>query len=183
MEGRRAYISKDGNGRVKLEYGQNGELRAKLWETKGSKTLETLFDSDGSILVQKVLALNGSELTPIIDHTAKEERIIEMEERAYEHVKLNRPCPKCGRQGLSRHADAFANRGEVPIMPLYHCGNCNTTSYHMTEMYLKYLVDNNRELFDGAEIKEYESNKEAFMAELRGYIIRIFASKKIMCIK
>jgi len=180
--GGQAYISRDGNGRVKLEYSKENGQFAKLWETREGRTLETLFDSNGSILMQRMIEAGQSEMQQIVDQALRDEQLEAAQEKAYEHVKLKKPCPKCGDSSLARYADIFASMREVPIMPLYRCSSCKTTSYNMTDTYLQYLVENSRELFDGAEIKEFENNKEAFMAELRGYIIRIFASKRVMCI-
>ncbi|MFI5412862.1 MAG: hypothetical protein ACHQX1_03140 [Candidatus Micrarchaeales archaeon] len=183
MEGRRAYISKDGNGRTKLEYAQNDEERIMLWEKKDMQALETLFDGEGAILLQKMIPLGELQLERIIDDTIKREKIAELEERPYSDVRLSKKCPKCGESGLLRHVEAFTSKDEVPIMPLYHCKNCKTSSYYMTDSYLEYLVHTNRELFETVDIKEFENNKSVFMTELKGYVIRIFASKKIMCIK
>jgi hypothetical protein len=68
-------------------------------------------------------------------------------------------------------------------MPLYSCTGCSTKSYYLTRDYLEYLVDNNNSMFEAAELSELSKDKNAFMSELEAYIIRIFASKKIMCIK
>jgi len=178
-----AYISRDGRGKVKLEYSCNGEQLVRLWENRGDNTLETLFDSSGSILMQRVAELKKEELDSKVSETISAEKITKTVELEYMPILLDRPCPKCGAQFIPRYAEVFASREEVPIMPLYWCKECRTTSYRLTDSYLEYLVENNWALFDGMEKKELEADRDKFMSELKSYIIRIFASKKIMCIK
>jgi hypothetical protein len=113
----------------------------------------------------------------------KEAHIVQTKEAEYTPVKFNKPCPKCSEYKLSRYVEAFASKQQVPVMPIYHCSNCKQQSYYLTKHYLEYLVDNNPELFSEAELAELKADKTKFLAELEGYIIRIFASKKVMCIK
>lgn len=183
MDGRVAFVSRDAKGKVKLEYTHNGEQRIRLWELHNGATLETTFDSNGSILGQRVMKLDADSLNGKVNEALLEAQISSTMEKPFSDVKFSKPCPKCGEYALSRYAEAFASKSEVPIMPLYHCSNCKAQSYHMTSHYLEYLVDNNKALFSDAEISEMEKDKSAFMGELKGYIISIFASKKIMNIK
>ena len=175
-------MSKDDKGHIKLEYTHNGKQRIMLWETRDASTLETLFDADGSILMQKMANSDKDALARKIANVLKEANVSGTKETAYSDVRFNRPCPKCGERKLLRYVEAFSSKREVSIMPLYHCQNCSTKSYHLTDDYLGYLVDNNTEHFGESELLEMKKNREAFLAELKGYIIRIFASKKIMCI-
>jgi hypothetical protein len=178
-----AYVSKDGTGHIKLEYKQNGRQMVKLWEARGTGILETTFDDDGQVLLQKLIKSGGNELDQLVISSLKEANVSETRETAYTNVKFGKPCPKCGKQDLLRYAEAFSTQSEIPVIPMYYCKNCSTKSYHLTNDYLEYLVENNAALFEEAELSEMKSDKKAFMTEIRGYIIRIFASKKIMCIE
>lgn len=184
MEDQVAFVSRDGKSRIKLEYVEQGEKRIRLWEAKHNKALETLFDENGYILVQKLLDVdNELALNKRVADALREARISGTKETQYTEVKFSKPCPNCNENKLSRYVEAFASKNEVPIMPIYQCSSCKTKSYYLTSNYLEYLVDNNKELFNEAELSELNKDKSAFMGELKGYIIRIFASKKIMCIK
>jgi len=178
-----AYLSKDDKGHVKLEYTSGGKTVARIWETRDRGTLEIMFGEDGSILFQKMSRFNGDELNQRIADAMSEAGISQTEQAEYSDVKLNKPCPKCSEQNLQRYTEAFFSKNEVPIMPLYHCPGCSTKSYHLTEDYLGYLVDANMEKFTGEELKQMGLDRNAFMSELKAYIIRIFASKRIMCIE
>ncbi|MDE1868785.1 MAG: hypothetical protein KGH60_02355 [Candidatus Micrarchaeota archaeon] len=177
-----AYISK-GKSAVKLEYHENGAKITKLWEQRGDHTLETTFNGDGAILVQELTKLDHKDVLQRVDIILKNAGIISAKEVQYEDVKLNKQCPKCSASGLSRHVEAFSTRQEIPVMPLYHCKGCGSQSYYLTDSYLEHLVVNNKGMFDVKELSELDANKQAFMDELKAYIIRIFASKRIMCIK
>ena len=97
----------------------------------------------------------------------------------YETVYLKKSCPKCGNTSLNRYFDGK----NVPIVPVYRCMNCSSNSIFITDEYLSKLVKNNGNLFDKKEIEELSKNNDYFMSELKEYIIRIFASKKILSIK
>lgn len=172
----------EGNNKIKIEYAHGTEKRVVLWETGSNGILETMFDGNGYILLQRVAKLDGNALNARVSEVLKNANISETIERPYKNVEFPKPCPKCGKHGLSRYVEAFASKGEAPVMPLYYCSSCRTKSYYLTESYLDYLVENNLEMFNEKEIKEMKEDKTAFVEELRGYIIRIFASKKIMCI-
>jgi hypothetical protein len=178
-----AYVSKDGNGKMKIEYLHKSEKRVMLWEAKGNSAIETTFDNNGAILMQRLVKLDQEPLDSRAINALKSEGISKTEEKEYWDIKFDKPCPKCTERKLQRYVEAFSGNNEMPIMPLYHCPNCGTKSYYLTDQYLEYLVDSNAELFNDEEVSEKEANKRAFMDELKGYIIRIFASKKIMCIE
>lgn len=183
MEQYTAFVSNDGNKRVKLEYVRQGEQLVRLWELHKDKALETTFDNNGAILNQIVLKPDTELLNHRLQQSLLEANISKTEQKRFTDIKFERPCPKCGEKRLSRYAEAFASKAEVPVMPMYQCQNCSTKSYHMTDKYLECLVESNSEMFSEAEIAELNTNRVAFMNELKGYIIRIFASKKIMNIK
>lgn len=170
-------------GKVKIEYYKNGERRIRLWEVYYDLTLETTFDKEGSILAQNASKFDSISLNNKIKDTMKEAMASNTQETPFTDIKLNKPCPKCGEYSLMRYVEAFASKGDLPVMPLYQCYMCSTKSYHLTNEYLEYLVSNNMMLFSEAEVAQMKSDRSAFMSELRGYIIRIFASKKIMNIE
>ncbi len=178
-----AFVSTDPKGKMRLEFSSQGEKRIRLWEAHKDNVLETTFDANGSILVQKLLMPEKDVMKRRLHESLKEANASETKEKPFEEVKLNKSCPKCGEYRLSRYVESYASKWEIPVMPLYHCLNCNTKSYYLTEHYLGYLVDTKKELFSEAELSEMERNKSAFINELKGYIIRIFASKKIMSIE
>jgi hypothetical protein len=107
----------------------------------------------------------------------------EVVETAFSEIKLKKPCPKCNENSLERYAEVFSSKEYVPIMPLYFCNGCKSKSYHLTDSYLEYLIENNRSLFSEEELLALGSDRNAFVSEVREYIIRMFASQKVMCIR
>lgn len=183
MEGKSAFISKDGKGKVKLEYHESGEDRIRLWETRKGNTLETTFAIDGAVLLQLPLRVSEKELEYRIKQTLSDAKISDVAYKDYTEIKIAKECPKCKESKLQRYVDAFASTGEIPIVPIYYCTSCNTKSFYLTDKYLEHLVASNTELFEEKEKDELNANKDAALNELREYIIRMFASKKILNIK
>lgn len=175
-----AFISRDG-GRLRLEHDSGGATLIELWEPRKKGVLHTTFDHDGAIICQRLIK-PGMGADEIASAFIKDSGIGSPEERPFEPVMLNRPCPTCGRGQLSRYAEAFSLE-DAPVMPLYYCMGCKGKSFHMTDAYLRYLVYNNRGLFEGKELAELDGNSASFIKELHEYVIRIFASKKITQIK
>jgi len=101
----------------------------------------------------------------------------------YKRVRLDKVCPACKKDALERQLDAVNTIKEIPIIPLYVCSDCGERSYYLTKEYLLYLVETKRELFDKGEAAEYEKDSKKFVDELKEYVIRIFASKRILCIR
>ena len=168
---------------MKLEYPKEGGQKIILWETKNNNTLETSFNEHGYILMQRVVNLDTVPLAQRVIESLKEAKISQTRETQFSDVRIDKACPKCGEYKLSRYVEAFASKNEVPVMPLYYCAICTTKSYHLTNEYLEYLVENNKPMFSEAELLELDKDKTKFVTELQAYIIRIFASKKVMCIK
>ena len=161
---------------------KENEQRIRLFEQRNDVVIDTLFDGDGAILMQQIVK-NERPLNSIAYDIMRENNILSARETNYTKVRLNKKCPKCDDEGLLRYMDAFSSKNELPIMPLYYCNKCSTKSYHLTDNYLKFLVEKNNGLFSSGEILEMNSDRNGFLEELRSYIIRIFASKRIMCIK
>lgn len=183
MESRTALISNDGKGNIRLEYESEKGLRIRLWEARKDAALETAFDDNGFVLDQILLKPDAETIKGRVAQVMKDANITVTKVAEYSEVKINKPCPKCGEFGLSRYVEEFASRKDVPVMPIYYCKGCTAKSYYLTRDYLENLVSNNRGLFTESEISELDSDRNAVMKELEGYIIRIFASKQIMCIK
>jgi transposase-like protein len=175
-------ISKDNKGRTKLEYTQADEKRFLLWEKRSGKLLETLFDQNGAILIQRLTALNEDLINKKISEISKMTNS-SVAEASFSEIKFNKPCPKCNADSLERYVDAFASKGDVPVMPLYYCKSCKSKSYYLTDSYLEYLIENNKSLLSESELSELGNNGNAFVSEVREYIIRMFASQKVICIR
>jgi len=175
------FVSRGESGEIKLEYSApEGNVR-KLWECVSDSILETRFDGDGGILDQR-LHKGGVNAEEFLSNESKTHKL-ELKDAKYEAVKLDKSCPTCNTPNPSRHVEAFRSTGAVPVVPTYHCEQCATKSYYLTDGYLDNLVKGNSSMFTGNELKELEANEAAFKAELKAYIIRIFASKRIVCIK
>jgi len=179
----RAVIS-SGSSAYKLELYINGKHDSIIWEHAHGVILETRFNNDGAITMQRYIKPANGDILDEIKSILKSNSITDVMHSDYSDVKLDKACPKCGAHRLKRYSSAsLATDGAVPVMPIYICEACGTKSYYLTDEYLEYMVYGNANLFTEDERKELDTNKKAFLEELKAYIIRIFASKKIMCIK
>lgn len=145
--------------------------------------LEVTFNESGQILHQKLIKYDKGRIHEISGIFIKSLNPDELVRVGYEEVKFGGKCPTCGRSELKRYVELFRSNDILPVLPLYVCRNCKAQSYYLTDDYLEYLVLNNRELFSEEELKELDRDKPAFIKELKGYIIRILASKKISSVK
>ena len=177
-----AAISESPRHSIRLDYAERARA-TMLWEPIGREhALETVFDERGAILDQKLVKLNGHTLHDLVSDFL-ESAGIEPKESVYEEVRIGARCPSCGSAGLRRAAQSAASPASVPVMPLYTCQNCGAKSYHLTDSYLRELVSHNKGLFEPKELEELNTDEERFIKEIREYIARVFASKKILSIK
>ncbi|MFI5412885.1 MAG: hypothetical protein ACHQX1_03255 [Candidatus Micrarchaeales archaeon] len=186
MDQKVATISRNSNGNVKLEYYENDRLRSALWEPFSTGILNTIFDEDGAVLRQEMLPKKNDtqkEMDAHISEFMKSANVKNATDSSYNEIKLQKKCPTCGSSSISRYIELNGEKPVVPILPTYLCAGCKGRCYYLSDTYLDYLVSNNNDLFSKEELKELESNKDAFLSELKEYIIRIFASKRIMRIK
>ncbi len=149
-----------------------------LWEPIRGSFLETCFDSDGAVIDQLRIDHPVKERIAYVLSSSNAEAA---EASGFSEIVLKRGCPKCGAEPLRRCLDGHAS-GSVPIIPLHSCSACGSRCYMLTDKYLARLVERNRQLFNEQESKSIDADNGAFMSELRENIIRIFASKKLLCI-
>ncbi|MCL5099600.1 MAG: hypothetical protein M1158_00540 [Candidatus Marsarchaeota archaeon] len=177
-----AAISESPRHSIRLDYGEHART-TMLWEPINKDyALETTFDAQGAILNQKLVRLNGHTIRDMVSDFI-ESSGIESRESVYEEVRLGARCPKCGSPELRRSAQSASSPDNVPVMPMYVCQACGAKSYYLTDSYLKELVRHNKALFEPKELEELDGNEERFIKEIREYISRMFASKKILSIK
>ncbi len=180
-----ARLSRSDDGRVKLEYSKDGKERIALWEPFGVGVFETIFDKDGAVLFQNLLYNQGNKQSMIEGLLKKHLDSVNIDKATrteYTEVKLKKKCPGCGAMLLERVID-LKDDPNVPVMPIYVCSGCKTRSYYLSDAYLEHLLKTNESLFSQEERSYMDSNKTGFVDELKEYIIRIFASKRIMRIK
>ena len=165
---------------VRLDYAEGSASITLLWEPMPDNcVLETKFSSTGAILDQKLVRLSSSTLKEMVD-TFMEQHSLEPRETVFEEPRLEAACPSCGSHDIVRYIKAAKGSKSVPVMPMYACRNCGAKSYYLTDEYLKKLVRQNPGLFEGKDLGELDKNEERFIKELREYIARVFASKKIL---
>ena len=177
-------LSKNPNGKIKAVEKVNGETsRIILLEPiNGIAALKSTFNKDNELLVQELVKLPDGGMDAIVGQITKNRKEVTISKH-YLEIKLNKKCPKCGNSPLSRQLDKVQSPSDVPVIPILVCDSCKARSYHLTDEYLKRLVESNPRLFEPNEIAEKNNNEKAFMEELRANIIRIFASQKIMNVK
>ncbi|MGC8567750.1 MAG: hypothetical protein ACP5RP_00290 [Candidatus Micrarchaeia archaeon] len=148
-----------------------------LFEVFNGSVLITKFNSIGGIVDRKLLPKEVS-LSDAINHSFSEYGITHVTEIPYEEIKLLKRCPSCNSDSLELFYD-----NSVPVLPVYICKHCGAKSYYMTNEYLLNLINEHRELFDEDTLSKFEQDKPLFMNELKEYIARFFAAKKILRIQ
>jgi uncharacterized protein YbbK (DUF523 family) len=176
-----------GDGNVQLEFSKGKEKRTALWERLGGAVLESVFNEEGAVLRQELHpdapAGGMSRTSELLDGFARREGVEVVGEKGFERVTLKKPCPKCGKQDLNRERPSAGGIRGIRVIPVYVCGGCGSKGYHLTDEYLDFMIENNKGLFDGKEMAEMSRDRGAFASELKEYVIRIFASKRISNIK
>ncbi len=169
-----------GRDKYRIDYISGGNAAIKTFEDVRVGILETSFDPNGDIIDQK---LHKKEIN--IEEAAKTFlKGIEGEVKVTEYCEAehSHSCPKCGSAKIRRDIDAFKD-GSIPIVPRYVCMDCGARLYRLSDKYLENLVYSNKQMFSEEELKALDKDSAAFMNELKEYIIRIFASKRIIEIK
>ena len=164
-----AFISVSPQGKIKLEYTIENKVFTILWEPfeKGI-VLETEFDFNGP--------------RDLADRFIEKNNIEDVRESVFEEVKLQKRCPKCNSNKLIRYS-TISGRDNIPIIPTYVCGDCNSKSYYLTDEYLERLIKEHKDLFEDSEIKELDNDEENFKHQIAEYISRVMAIKKVYRIK
>jgi predicted RNA-binding Zn-ribbon protein involved in translation (DUF1610 family) len=181
MEDCAAFLSRDGC-RTKLEYRVNDLEVVKLWEKSSDGLVEITFDRDGTVLRQQLLEPEDADVEKRVKQELQSASLNAVKEKPYEDIRLKKPCPNCGSETLVRCSRSVSGDA-LPVVPIYLCKSCKKKSYHLNTSYLDYLVKGNTGLFEKNELSELERDHDAFITELEGYILRIFASKKITRIR
>ncbi len=174
-----AYRSAD--KRLKTEpYSTNGGKSFSLAEHTGNGTLITEFKPNGEVLNQ-VYVEKKDAANALSEYLADFAEIQISDTGAYERVKVDATCTKCGESRIERELDQHSVSGmlNIPVVPIFICKKCGTKFYSMSDEYLKHLVSRKEALFSADEIAEKSKGDGEFVGMLQSYIIRIFASKKI----
>ena len=168
------------DGSMRLDLIDRTRMVTRLWEQRNGNVLETTFGAHGEIITQRLLS--GGRMAAEYFNDAVAETGTTPKPVDFKPIKLEKRCPKCESDALVRKIEAFSGIG-IPVMPIYYCSSCKAESFYLTDEYLGYLMDNNKEMFEKEEAEKMASDRAEFAAELRRHIISIFASKKIMNIK
>ncbi len=170
-------LARKANGDVRLDYSIGGAERIRVWEPRGKMALETTFRPDGAVVLQEVIE-TGS-IAKRVGETLSEAGCGTPADAAYRDVVLDRACPWCSKHALVRFAEAYRSRGEVPVVPLYHCRECRGRSYHLTDEYLMHLVASNPDRFESGDLERLTKDRNGFISEIKAHIISSFASKRV----
>ncbi|MGB9732848.1 MAG: hypothetical protein ACP5P2_00775 [Candidatus Micrarchaeia archaeon] len=171
-------VYKSADGRFRTE---NVEGKFVIAEELKSGSVLTVFNEYGEVLDQKVNKENAEKsLQEYMNGKA-----LRIFDSGYTQVEIKATCPKCGKRSIRRELDLIDTRklSNVPAVPIYVCTSCGQGFYSLTKEYLKRLIEEHLELFSAEEKSERERSEEDFVNEVNEYIIRIFASKKLIRIK
>lgn len=168
---------------IKLQYNIENKEETILWEhIKETHALQTSFNAEGGIIDQKLLKLEQYAVRDLADDFI-ERNGIDVREGVFEEVKLDKPCPHCGKHAIKRYSQDISEPSAVPVMPMYICMECKGQSYFLTDEYLDILIKKHKNMFEHGELEELSKNEQTFIKEVKEYIIRVFAAKKILNIK
>ena len=171
-------IYKKSEGRyITEQYVKDNNKIITIFERINSGVVISNISYEKGVLSQKYLK-NSTISDSLANELHYEFSIIEKKDA--QKTTVEKKCDSCSGT-LYRELEAADtwNIKDVPVVPIFRCENCGKRFYSMTKPYLESLVNENKELFEGADILEMEKNKEEFIKTLNEYIIRIFASKKI----
>ena len=178
--GKQVLLSRKG-GKTRLDISGDGDAVILIFEPLQSGFLQALYDKDGSVLQQRLVSATQSEIDEVIKSSLSGASVTNSTE--LREIRLNKKCPKCGAHGLDRAGLDPSSKDRISVMPIYVCASCGGRGYHLTDHYLRSMISERKELFSEEELRQQSLNEDAFMEEIKAYIIRIFASKKIECIK
>ncbi len=168
---------------IKLQYELGNKEETVLWESiKETHALQTSFNAEGGIIDQKLLKLEQYTIRHLADDFIGREGI-DVREGVFEEVKLDKQCPHCGKHAIKRFSQGISEPSAVPVMPMYICMECKGQSYFLTDEYLDVLIKKHKDMFESAELEELSKNEQTFIKEVKEYIIRVFAAKKVLNIK
>jgi hypothetical protein len=180
-----AYRSPDSRLRTG-SYRVNGQEFFSIAEPTSSGILITEFRKNGEV-VNQVYERGGKTDSALAKYLSTFGELEFLNVDAYERVKVDAACTKCGAERIERELDrADINLvSNVPVVPMFVCRKCGSRFYSMSDSYLRRLVENNVMLFETNEIELRKKDEVKFVNTLQEYIIRIFASKRIqkLCIK
>ncbi len=157
--------------RARVDYDLKGMRLTELFESVGGKAVvKTSFNGGGEVLSRELV-----ESTAKPGDMAAEfaERLGWVEAAEFAEIEVLKRCPKCG------GALAYEAVTTAAVLPVLICSSCKARSFSLTDSYLLGLVNGNRELFDDNERRMLDERPKEFMEELRGHIIRIYASKHV----
>ncbi len=163
-------ISTNGR-RSRVDYYEAGELFIETFEESGNHVIRTSFNRAGEVLGREMLPSRSRAHSKLATDFANAKGNPVATE--YAEIDVLKPCPKCG--GSLAYEDS---RADV-VLPVLVCGSCRSKSFCLTDEYLAKLVKLNKVLFDDSERKMMDESPDAFKAELRDHIIKIYASKHI----
>lgn len=172
-----AELSCSNLGEIRIDYVDNGTKLIKLWQPRKNAILETTFKENGSVILQQIIS--GKDINETVNELLVKSGKTQLKNVEFRPIKLDRPCPHCKKNSLIRYADAYRSNPDIPVMPLYECKECKGKSHLLTDEYLMHLVKSNPDLFDADAKAELKNDDDAFVSELKRYVISIFASKKI----
>ncbi len=147
-------------------------------EKVGKGVLVTDFGGSGEVIDQNLFEY-GVPLDVLTVHLGA---ALELSGEPYKKVEVDIFCKRCSKDSTAvRELDIkdAQSAGTVPVAPIFVCSACRTRYYSMTDSYLERLISRNEEMFKREELTSMKDDAGAFMRELQGYIIRIFASKRV----
>jgi hypothetical protein len=169
-----------GDGRLRTcGYPSNEGMCFCVVEETKMGTLITEFKDSGEVLDQ-VLS-DTRDAKPALVGYLKGRGVPDFSESGpYEKVRVGARCTKCKGE-IARELDLRKAKdiGRVPVIPMFICMNCGSRFYSITDSYLRKLISRKSGLFSAEELRAMEMNEREFVGEVKEYVIRIFASKKI----
>ncbi len=161
-------------------YEKDGGRSFSLAEPTHHGTLITEFKINGEVSNQ-LYVRTGNSLEALSGYLEGIGKLNIVDIDAYEHVKIEAACIKCGAENIERELDQHESENivAIPVVPMFVCKKCDNKFYSMSDTYLRHLVARKEMLFEPEEMRERTKDEGKFIRTLQDNIIRIFASKRI----
>ncbi len=178
MQELEVFRSPEGRHRTST-YSVEGKQCLCIAEPTKRGVLITQFSDSGEILNQ-VYSKGGKVDSLLYAYlgSAFNPKVIEVD--SYSRIALKVHCTNCkGRVVRELDLKKPEEIDDVPVIPIFSCESCRKRYYHISDRYLRHLVEGNPDMFEKDELAEKEKDNDAFINTLKEYIVRVFASKKI----
>ena len=119
----KAYISKSGESRVRIDYAINGITTTELIMDAGGKLLHLTLNANFEIINQSLT--KGVEIKQYL-RSVISKNALELSHTNFSEPKIKKTCPHCNAANTLSY---FYSNSDIPITPTYKCDQCEKMSW------------------------------------------------------